>query len=125
MSSAQGNGAVWIATLLMAGLVATTAMTQEVAEGPATEAIKAPRDELPLPEKVQGPDGIAPTVSIREEGGLVIEEYRVAGQITSVRVTSESGLSYEYVDIDGDGRLERNDKSDGVAPVFYTLYEWE
>lgn len=90
------------------------------------EIVKAPRNELPLPEKVQERDQLAPSVTIREQGGLVIEEYRVAGQIKSVRVTNEKGLSYEYLDIDGDGRLERADRSDGaVAPVFYTLYEWE
>ncbi len=90
------------------------------------EVVRAPRNELPLPEKVQERDQLAPSVTIREQGGLVIEEYRVAGQIKSVRVTNEKGLSYEYLDIDGDGRLERTDRSDGaVAPVFYTLYEWE
>ena len=90
------------------------------------EIVRAPRNELPLPEKVQERDQLTPSVTIRQQGGLVIEEYRVAGQIKSVRVTNEKGLSYEYLDIDGDGRLERSDRSDGpVAPVFYTLYEWE
>ncbi len=92
----------------------------------ADEVIRAPQQELPLPEKVRDGAGIEPTVTIREEGGLVIEEYRVGGQVQSVRVTTEAGLSYEYVDIDGDGRLERDDKTDGtVAPIFYTLYEWD
>lgn len=92
----------------------------------ADDVIRAPVQDLPLPEKVRDGPGIEPTVTIREEGGLVIEEYRVGGQIQSVRVTTEAGLSYEYLDIDGDGRLERDDKTDGtVAPVFYTLYEWD
>jgi len=106
---------------LLSALLAFAVVAQD-----EDEIVKAPRNELPLPEKVQDGDQVTPSVTIREEGGLVIEEYRVAGQVKSVRVTNEKGLSYEYLDIDGDGRLERADRSDGaVAPVFYTLYEWE
>lgn len=114
----------WGAALL-ASMLAGTAVA--VDEGEVIDTVvKPPVNELPLPEKVQDGDQVTPTVTIREEGGLVIEEYRVAGQLKSVHVTNADGLSYDYLDIDGDGRLERNDKSDGtVAPVFYTLYEWE
>lgn len=116
-------GSTWGMALLLA-TAACGAVAQE--EGEVVDRIvKPPVNEQPLPEKVQDGDQITPTVTIREEGGLVIEEYRVGGQVRSVHVTNADGLSYDYVDIDGDGRLERNDRSEGIAPVFYTLYEWE
>ncbi len=113
----------WRAALL-AVLVACTAVAQDEGEV-IDEIVRPPVNEQPLPEKVQNGDQLTPSVTIREEGGLVIEEYRVAGQLRSVHVTNAQGLSYDYIDIDGDGRLERNDRSEGIAPVFYTLYEWE
>ena len=118
--------ATWRAASALLALLIACAVTAQDEGEIIDEIIKPPASELPLPEKVQERDQITPTVTIRQEGGLVIEEYRVAGQLRSVRVTNENGFSYDYVDIDGDGRLERNDRSDGtVAPIFYTLYEWE
>lgn len=125
MLSNRGRATSRWAAVLLSALLAPAALAQ--GEGDVIdEVIKAPQNELPLTEKVQEGDQVTPSVTIREEGGLVIEEYRVAGQLKSVHVTNADGLSYDYLDIDGDGRLERNDKSDGtVAPIFYTLYEWE
>ncbi len=118
----KGASAAWLLAVMAVSSLPGVSAQGEVID----EVVRAPRNELPLPEKVQERDQLTPSVTIREEGGLVIEEYRVAGQVKSVRVTNEKGLSYEYLDIDGDGRLERTDRSDGaVAPVFYTLYEWE
>lgn len=80
----------------------------------------------PLPEKVRPSDESAPAVTIRTEGAVTIEEYRRGGEIYMVVVTPESGVRYTYLDTDGDGRLE-GDVGDleNVAPVYYTLYEWE
>lgn len=122
----QPSSRLWPLALIAAALAFPAWAQEDTEQREPDEVIVAPRQELPLPEKVQDGDQVAPTVTIREEGGLVIEEYRVAGQLRSVRVTNDDGFSYEFIDIDGDGRLERDDKSAGtVAPVFYTLYEWE
>jgi len=80
----------------------------------------------PLPEKVRPSDESAPAVTIRTEGEVTIEEYRRGGQVYMVVVTPESGVRYTYLDTDGDGRLEGDPGSlENVAPVYYTLYEWE
>lgn len=81
--------------------------------------------DVPIPDKIPGPDEEPPAVTIRRDGGTVIEEYRQGGTITMVRVTPENGITYTYLDTDGDGRLEGDPKDGPVAPVFYTLYEWE
>jgi hypothetical protein len=80
----------------------------------------------PLPEKVRSSEELAPNVTIRTEGGVTIEEYRRAGQITMIVVNPREGVRYTYMDTDGDGRLEGDPGIEGpVRPVYYTLYEWE
>lgn len=57
-----------------------------------------------------------------ESNGDVITEYRVAGQLHTVRVAPARGPVYYLNDTNGDGRL---DKSKGeVSPVYYKLFEW-
>lgn len=91
------------------------------------QATPAPREEPPLPPKVQAPpsEEAAPTVNIRRdaESGDVVEEYRQDGRLYMVKVTPRSGPSYELLDTDGDGKLNRGD-FEGVRPVYWTLYEW-
>jgi hypothetical protein len=85
------------------------------------------RDEAPIPPKARPSDELAPSVTIRTEGGTRIEEYREGGRLVMVRVVPPVGIPYSYVDTDGDGRLEGDPGTlrGGVRPVYYTLYEWE
>lgn len=80
----------------------------------------------PLPDKVRPSEELAPSVTIRSEGDVVIEEYRRAGQIVMIVVNPKNGPRYTYMDTDGDGRLEGDPGIEGpVRPVYYTIYEWE
>ena len=104
--------------------------TQDADAASATEEevlnVDPPRPaDVPIPDKIPSPDEEAPAVTIRNEGGTVIEEYRQSGKLTMVRVTPENGITYTYLDTDGDGRLEGDPKDGPVSPVYYTLYEWE
>lgn len=83
-----------------------------------------PKDE-PLPEKAQPPEQPAPTVSIRNVKGAVIEEYRQGNRLYMIRVVPERGVPYTYLDTDGNGRLEYDGEDGPVRPVYYTLYEWD
>ena len=61
-------------------------------------------------------------VTRTESNGDVVTEYRVAGQLHTVRVQPLRGPAYYLNDTNGDGRL---DKSKGeVSPVYYKLFEW-
>lgn len=94
---------------------------------PATSEAAA-REEAPIPDNVQAtPEGdVPPTVSIRtEDNGDRVEEYRQNGALYMVKVTPERGPSYYLMDTDGNGRFNRNDGPETVAPVYWTIYEWD
>jgi hypothetical protein len=89
------------------------------------EIAAAERVEPALPEKVRPPDEAVPGVTIRTEGDYTIEEYRRDGNLYMVVVHPKNGVSYTYLDTDGDGRLEGDPREGPVQPVYYTLYSWE
>jgi len=83
--------------------------------------------DVPIPPKIQD-EQIEPTVTIREEEGQMIEEYRLNGQVYMVKVTPENGIPYYYIDNDGDGRLELDASRsalDPVQPVYWKVKEWK
>ena len=102
--------------------------THTRAERPGTADAPA-REDVPLPEKVEAPptgDEAAPTVSIRvEANGDRVEEYRQNGRLYMVKVTPERGPVYYLHDTDGNGKLNREDGTPSVTPVYWTLYEWD
>ena len=85
-------------------------------------------EDVPIPPKIQD-EQIEPTVTIREEEGRRIEEYRRNGQVYMVKVTPlEGGISYYYMDIDGDGKLELDPDQQAlnpVQPVYWKIKEWD
>lgn len=87
-----------------------------------------PREEAPLPQKLNEvpPPEEEPTVKIRSiENGDTVEEYRVNGRLSMVKVRPRGGIPYTLIDTNGDGRLDRKDSEGPVAPVYWTLYEWD
>lgn len=68
----------------------------------------------------------APEVAISTRAnGDVVEEYRVNGRLTHVRVTPKRGVPYSLRDTNNDGRLDNRDSDAPVNPVYFTLYEWD
>ena len=98
------------------------------AQGASAQTSPQPREEPPLPPKVQAPPGVddAPVVNIRrdENSGDVIEEYRQSGRLYLVKVTPQRGPSYQLQDTNGDGKLDTHDFEGNVRPVYWTLFEW-
>ena len=83
--------------------------------------------DVPIPPKIQD-EQIEPTVTIREEEGQRIEEYRLNGRVYMVKVTPEGGIPYYYLDNDGDGMLELDTTRsalDPVQPVYWKVKEWK
>ena len=70
--------------------------------------------------RLQGADVTTRTVS----GGDVIEEYRIAGQLTVVKITPARGPVYYLMDNNGDGKLDSSKGEGPISPVQYKLLEW-
>lgn len=136
----------WTLVLALATSAGAVAAREEIAPIPppppmdtsAPERLPAtppPQDTLPPPPgdalpggSIAPPDaGSAPQVNIRtEENGDTVEEYRTNGVITMVKVRPRVGVPYTMMDTNGDGRLDRRDANGApVAPVYYTIYEWD
>lgn len=94
---------------------------------PAEDTLPPPPADEPIPEIPPGPsEASAPSVEIRRlDNGDVIEEYRTNGRLTEIRVKPNRGPAYTVLDANGDGRLDRKDTEGPVAPIYYTLYEWD
>ena len=105
-------------------------LTLALAAAATTVAPPPESHDVPIPEKIPPPSSTedAPTVNIHTmDNGDVVEEYRLAGQLTMVRVTPLHGKPYYLYDDDGNGRLDRNDaeRNAGVSPVYWVIYEWD
>ena len=126
-----GGSRIYIHWLLALSLAALPAAL--MAQDPQDLAKPPPippetEEDVPIPPKVQD-EQIQPTVTIREEEGRRIEEYRRNGQVYMVRVTpTEGGISYYYIDTDGDGKLELDPDQQAmnpVQPVYWKIKEWD
>jgi hypothetical protein len=99
----------------------------EPPQPPASEPTEIP-EPPPLPPKAVPADDLSiPTVTIRREEGQIIEEYRLNGTLTMVKVTPKKGPVYYLMDTTGDGDLETKwfETEGGVKPVYYKIFEWQ
>lgn len=115
-----------LAPIFTAILFSNALLAQEDLEKPPPIPPQDAQD-VPIPPKIQD-EQIEPTVTIREEEGRMIEEYRLNGQVYMVKVTPEGGIPYYYIDNDGDGRLELDTTRsalDPVQPVYWKVKEWK
>ena len=65
-----------------------------------------------------------PTVDVRKHDGDTIQEYRVAGRVTMIRITPRHGPVQTFY-ADPQGRLIPDPREGPVQPVYYTLYSWQ
>ena len=94
-------------------------------EKPPTIDLDTPTEPA-IPPKIQD-EHIEPTVTIREEEDRRVDEYSYNGQIYMIKITPEKGEPYFFMDLDGDGKLERDERSRAfqpVEPVHWKIKEW-
>lgn len=65
------------------------------------------------------------SVTRRQEGDDAVEEYREKGKLRMVRIIPRTGPEQIYMDNNNDGRLERDPRDGPVAPVYFTIYQWD
>ena len=70
-----------------------------------------------------------PVITVRQDGGDTVEEYRKKGKLYFVRVLSTSGPTKLYVDspndVPHDVMQQMSGPSGVVQPVYYKLLDWK
>ena len=76
-----------------------------------------------LPMEITDEEGnvIEPEVTIREEQGRTVQEYRINGQLYMVKITPARGPAYYLMDTDGDGEF---DQTTGEDPARIVVPQW-
>ena len=114
--------------LLLALAAADPAPAATAAAPAAPTTTPAPSKDVPIPAKIPSPpsEETTPTVTIRDGvQGDRIEEYRLGGRLTMIRVVPKHGKPYYLYDDNGDGRLDRSDiDRAGVRPVYWEIASW-
>lgn len=86
----------------------------------------APAASIPRLPSMRDPAGdTPPTVTVRKEGTDTVQEYRHNGQIYMIRIIPKHGVTQTFIDTNGDGKLEPDPRQSKVAPVYFTLYQWD
>ena len=113
----QSTGAGWPRLVLLVVLLSAAGLlwAQDDLEKPPPIP-PADAADVPIPPKIEQ-EQLEPTVTIREEEERQIEEYRLNGRLYMVKVTPKGGIPYYYIDTDGDGQLELDEKSRSLHPV--------
>jgi len=118
--------------LLLLLLMSPLVLAQEPMPSPAPalpppqlndEGVQAVPEDTPA--AAAAPKDEATVTTRMQENGDRVEEMRMNGRITMVKVTPRHGKPYYFVDANGDGKIDRSDSNSNVAPVYFKLYEWE
>lgn len=86
-----------------------------------------PLPEIPPPPKLSNTPGDPgePQVTIRQEKGKKIEEFRSRGRVYAIRVTPSIGKPYLLIDPDGKGTMTRaEDMGGAIKPPQWVLFEF-
>ena len=79
---------------------------------------------LSLPLLAQEPVTAEPDVTIREESGRRVEEYRLNGFLYAIKVFPKNGEPYFLVAVDEDGNFARADQVQGMRIPSWKIFEW-
>lgn len=60
----------------------------------------------------------------RQQGTDTVDEYRQEGHVWMIRIQPQNGPVETFMDTTGNGRLTRDPQQGPVAPVYFSLYEW-
>lgn len=92
---------------------------------PAMPDTRLVRDKASRTQNIEKIIASSDSVTERKEGHDTVREYRKNGHLRMVQVIPESGPEHDYLDQNGDGRLDRDITDGPVSPVYFTLYQWD
>lgn len=82
---------------------------------------KASRSKDPSAAEIEASSD---SMTERKEGNDTVKEYRQKGKLRMVRIVPQNGPAQTYLDRNSDGRLDKDPMEGPVAPVYFTIYEW-
>ena len=80
---------------------------------------KADRDSAAVLQRMAASDR-----STRQQGTDTVEEYRQNGKVWMIHIVRQNGTDSTFMDTTGTGRLTRDERQGPVAPVYFSLYDW-
>jgi hypothetical protein len=111
-------------TAPLAALAFAFALGASAQKAPPANLEPLPEAPPPPPEIVGDPD-LEPQITIIRRATETIEEYRVGGRLTMVKVTPKSGRPYYLVADGTDGTWVRRDSLDtGVRVPMWLLFSF-
>ncbi len=111
-----------LAGALLVGVALTAAAQRDAPPPPNLEPV--PEAPPPPPEIANDPD-LQPQVTIQRRENETIEEYRVNGRLTMVKVTPRHGRPYYLVANGTDGTFIRRDSLDtGLRVPLWVLFSF-
>ncbi|HEY6893371.1 MAG TPA: DUF2782 domain-containing protein [Rhodanobacteraceae bacterium] len=117
------------------GVTAAPAQAQRPADAPAAGDAD-PLAPLPKPDTRlvrdrvdRDPDAMNRRMAnsehvTRQQGDDTVDEYRQNGHVWMIRIQPRNGPVETFMDTTGNGRLTRDPQQGPVAPVYFSLYEW-
>ncbi|EXJ13909.1 DUF2782 domain-containing protein [Imhoffiella purpurea] len=112
-----------ILSILVLSVAFGTLHAQEEGAPPAESGfLQAPTVE---PSPLTG-EPVEPDITIKESGDELIYEYRVRGVLYMVRVQPQIGPPYYLYDLNGDGKIDAEDRSSrNTAVPQWILFQWD
>ncbi|EGV31895.1 hypothetical protein ThidrDRAFT_1780 [Thiorhodococcus drewsii AZ1] len=109
-------------TLVLSVAFGTLYAQDEERQSAESEFLQAP---TVVPSPVTG-DPVEPDITIKESGDEVIYEYRVRGVLYMVKVQPQIGPPYYFYDLNGDGKIDAEDRSPRNTSVpQWILFQWD
>ena len=110
----------------MSSLALACAMCTSIALAQQPRNLEPLPDIPPPPKLANAPDDAAePQVTIRQEAGNKVEEYRSHGRVYAIRITPKIGKPYLLIDPDGKGTMTKaEDIGGGIKPPQWVLFEF-
>jgi hypothetical protein len=80
---------------------------------------RADRDPDAMQRRMANSDHVT-----RQQGDDTVDEYRQNGHVWMIRIQPHNGPVETFMDTTGNGKLTRDPQQGPVAPVYFSLYEW-
>lgn len=88
-------------------------------------------DDVPeppvLPDPLESGEAVEPDITIIHREDVIVEEYRINGQLYMAKIIPAVGPPYYLIDNDGDGHLETRlggQLQDEIAVPQWVLFSW-